>query len=72
VVWPQNRSGGFWRFGLKTYYGGFRWLGLKTSGDSFSRFGLKTYYGGFRWLGLKTSGDSFSRFGLKIGGGFFG
>jgi hypothetical protein len=36
VVWPQNNSDGFHRFGLK------------TGGDGFSRFGLKT---GGRFLG---------------------
>jgi hypothetical protein len=53
VVWPQNHSNGFWRFGLKTCCDGFLQFGLKTGGDSFSRFGLKTG-GEFSWLSLKT------------------
>jgi hypothetical protein len=47
VVWPQNHSDGFCRFGLK------------TGGDSFWRFGLKTCCDSFHWFGLKTSGDGF-------------
>jgi hypothetical protein len=39
---------------------GFRWFGLKTSGD------------GFLLFGLKTGGDGFSQFDLKTGGGFLG
>jgi hypothetical protein len=53
VVWPQNHSDGFCRFGFK------------TSGDSFWWFGLKTCCYGFCWFGLKTSGDDFLQFGLK-------
>jgi hypothetical protein len=37
VVWPQNHSGGFCQFGLK------------TSDDGFSRFGLKTGGGFLGW-----------------------
>jgi hypothetical protein len=48
TVWPQN------------HLYGFRWFGLKTSGDGFLRFDLK------------TGGDSFSRFGLKTGCCFLG
>jgi hypothetical protein len=59
VVWPQNHSDGFCRFGLK------------TGGDVFYRFGLKTYCDGFLQFGLKTGGDDFSRFGFKTGGRFF-
>jgi hypothetical protein len=44
VVWPQNHSDGFHRFGLK------------ISGDSFLQFGLKTGGDGFSWFGLKTGG----------------
>jgi hypothetical protein len=60
VIWPQNHSNGFHRFGLK------------TSGDGFCRFGLKICCDGFLQFVLKTGGDSFSRFGLKIGDRFFG
>jgi hypothetical protein len=42
VVWPQNHSDGFHRFGLKTGGDGFLQFGLKTGGDGFSQFGLKT------------------------------
>jgi hypothetical protein len=42
VVWPQNHSDGFWRFGLKTCRDGFLWFDLKTGADGFWRFGLKT------------------------------
>jgi hypothetical protein len=42
LIWPQNHSDGFSRFGLK------------IGGDGFSRFGLKTGGGGFPCLGLKT------------------
>jgi hypothetical protein len=42
VVWPQNHSDSFCRFGLKTGGDGFHWFGLKTGGNGFQRFGLKT------------------------------
>jgi hypothetical protein len=45
VVWPQNHSDGFHRFGLK------------TGGDSFYQFDLKTYCDGFLQFVLKTGGD---------------
>jgi hypothetical protein len=60
VVWPQNHSDGFRRFGLK------------TSGDGFWRFSLKTCCYGFCWFGHKTSDDGFSQFSLKTGGRFLG
>jgi hypothetical protein len=53
VVWPQNHSDGFRRFGLK------------TGGDGFWRFGLKTCCDGFLCFGLKTSVNDFLQFGLK-------
>jgi hypothetical protein len=49
VVWPQNHSNGFHRFGLK------------TGGDGFWRVGLKTRCDGFLQFGLKIDGDGFSR-----------
>jgi hypothetical protein len=54
VVWPQNHSDGFHRFGLK------------TDGDTFCRFDLKTCCNGFLWFGLKTSGDDFSSLASKL------
>jgi hypothetical protein len=36
VVWHQNHSDGFLRFGLKISGDGFLWFGLKTSGSVFS------------------------------------
>jgi hypothetical protein len=60
VVWPQNHSDGFHRFGLKTGGDGFLQFDLKTGADSFFRFGLK------------IDDDGFSRFGLKTGGQFLG
>jgi hypothetical protein len=41
VVWSQN------------HLNGFRWFGLKTSGDGFLQFGLKTGGNGFLQFGLK-------------------
>jgi hypothetical protein len=41
VVWPQNHSDSFCRFGLK------------TGGDGFYQFGLKTCYDGFSSLASK-------------------
>jgi hypothetical protein len=54
VVWPQNHSDGFHRFGLK------------TGGDGFWRFGLKICCDGFLWFGLKTSDDGFSSLSSKL------
>jgi hypothetical protein len=42
VVWPQNHSDSFLRFGLKAGGDGFLWFGLKTGGDGSLRFGLKS------------------------------
>jgi hypothetical protein len=36
VVWPQNHSDGFWRFGLKTCCDGFLWFGSKSVATVFS------------------------------------
>jgi hypothetical protein len=55
VLWPQNHSDGFHRFGLK------------TGGDGFWRLGLKAYCDGLLQFGLKTGGGGFSQFYLKIG-----
>jgi hypothetical protein len=41
VVWPQNHSDGFCRFGLKTGGDGFWRFGLKTCCDSFSSLASK-------------------------------
>jgi hypothetical protein len=65
LVEPQNHSGGFRRFGLKTGGDGFHRFGLKTFGDGFRRFGLKTGTDGFHQFGLKTSGDGFLVWALK-------
>jgi hypothetical protein len=67
LVWPQNYSDGFCRFGLRTGGDDFWRFGLKTYCDGFLWFGLKTCGNSFLQLGLKTGGDGFSRFGLKIG-----
>jgi hypothetical protein len=53
VVWHQNHSDGFLRFGLKTGGDGFLQFGLKTSGDGFVRFVLKTGGDGFSGLTSK-------------------
>jgi hypothetical protein len=72
VVWPQNHSNGFRRFGLKTGGDGFWRFGLKTCCNGFLWLGLKTAGDGFLQFDLKTGGDGFSRFGLKTGGRFLG
>jgi hypothetical protein len=67
VVWPQNHSDGFHRFGLKTSGDGFWQFGLKTCcGDGFWWFGLKTCCDDFLWFDLKTSDDSFSSLTSKL------
>jgi hypothetical protein len=65
VVWPQNHSDGFRRFGLKTCCDGFHQFSLKTGGDGFFVLTSKPVVGflvesqnqgggGFYGLGLKT------------------
>jgi hypothetical protein len=54
VVWPQNHSDGFRRFGLK------------TGGIDFWQFGLKTCCDGFRWLASKLVATVFSSLTSKL------
>jgi hypothetical protein len=53
VVWPQNHSDGFRRFGLKTGGDDFRWFDLKISDDDFLQFDIKTGGDGFFSLASK-------------------
>jgi hypothetical protein len=54
VVWPQNHSDGFLRFGLK------------TGGDGFWRFDLKTYCNVSSGLASKPAAMVFSGLALKL------
>jgi hypothetical protein len=54
VVWPQNHSDGFHRFGLKTGGNDFRWFGLKISGDGFLFAGLASKPVVMVFVGLTT------------------
>jgi hypothetical protein len=78
VIWPQNHSDGFHRFGLKTSGDGFWRFGLKTCCDGFLQFGLKTGDDGSPDLASKPvvgflvepqnqGGGGFPSFGLKTG-----
>jgi hypothetical protein len=47
VIWSQNHSDGFSRFGFKTGGDGFFQFDFKTGGNDLSRFSLKTGGSGF-------------------------